>query len=158
MIDAALVIEDVLFMNGEKLQPLLVTGLEHLKVGKRCRVYPLDPRPDAVGLYPLCTPGKHRAWILLVDRHAASLVGLRGGWRHGKIKLCFAPINPSQQCPGKGLVLPTTITIYQIASHSRFFILSLPNCEMSKKSPFAIQKALQGIGEPKSDDSESHRN
>ncbi|PRD34348.1 UNVERIFIED_CONTAM: Neural cell adhesion molecule 1 [Trichonephila clavipes] len=29
--EAALAIESVLFMNGEKLQPLLVTGLEHLK-------------------------------------------------------------------------------------------------------------------------------
>ncbi|GFX60165.1 DNA mismatch repair protein Msh6 [Trichonephila clavipes] len=34
MTDAALTIEGVLFMDGEKLQPLLVTGLEHLKVGR----------------------------------------------------------------------------------------------------------------------------
>ncbi|GFS55670.1 uncharacterized protein TNCV_131791 [Trichonephila clavipes] len=53
-------------------------------------------------------------------------------------------------CPGKGLVLPTTI-IDTIAIHSRFLFLSLPNNEMSRKSPFAIQKALKGIGgDPKS--------
>ncbi|GFS47900.1 uncharacterized protein TNCV_3598741 [Trichonephila clavipes] len=28
---------------------------------KGCRVYPFDPRPDAVALYSGCTPGKHRA-------------------------------------------------------------------------------------------------
>ncbi|GFW76257.1 uncharacterized protein TNCV_3800921 [Trichonephila clavipes] len=28
---------------------------------KGCRVYPLDPRPDAVPLCSGCTPGKHRA-------------------------------------------------------------------------------------------------
>ncbi|GFW00102.1 uncharacterized protein TNCV_3568891 [Trichonephila clavipes] len=51
---------------------------------------------------------------------------------------------------GKGLVLPTT-AIDTIATHSRFLILSLPNNEMSRKSPFAIQKALKGIGgDPKS--------
>ncbi|GFX62089.1 uncharacterized protein TNCV_2228151 [Trichonephila clavipes] len=51
---------------------------------------------------------------------------------------------------GKGLILPT-ISIDTIATHSRFLILSIPNNEMSRKSPFAIQKALQGIGgDPKS--------
>ncbi|GFW74977.1 uncharacterized protein TNCV_2678451 [Trichonephila clavipes] len=53
-------------------------------------------------------------------------------------------------CPGKGLVLPNP-NIDDIAKHSRFLILSLPNNEMSKKSPFVIQKALKGIGgDPKS--------
>ncbi|GFX95406.1 putative RNA-directed DNA polymerase from transposon BS [Trichonephila clavipes] len=60
-------------------------------------------------------------------------------------------MDPMLLCPGKGLVLPTTLTIDQIASHTRFFILSLPNGETSQKSLFAIQKALQGINEPKSD-------
>ncbi|GFW22363.1 histone-lysine N-methyltransferase ASH1L [Trichonephila clavipes] len=46
---------------------------------KGCRVYPLDPRPDAVALCSGCTPGKRRAWFLPDDRHTASLVGLRGG-------------------------------------------------------------------------------
>ncbi|GFW30235.1 uncharacterized protein TNCV_3067871 [Trichonephila clavipes] len=30
---------------------------------KGCRVYPLDPHPDAVPLYSGCTPGKRRAWF-----------------------------------------------------------------------------------------------
>ncbi|GFY31881.1 uncharacterized protein TNCV_2620181 [Trichonephila clavipes] len=72
---------------------------------KGCRVYPLDPRPDAVALYSGCT---------------------------------------------LGLVLPT-LTVDQIAAHSRFLLISLPNKEMSNKSPFAIHKAILGIGgEPKS--------
>ncbi|GFU20632.1 putative RNA-directed DNA polymerase from transposon BS [Trichonephila clavipes] len=72
---------------------------------KGCRVYPLDPRPDAVALYSGCT---------------------------------------------LGLVLPT-LTVDQIAAHSRFLLIFLPNKEMSNKSPFAIHKAILGIGgEPKS--------
>ncbi|GFT64131.1 uncharacterized protein TNCV_5139931 [Trichonephila clavipes] len=58
-------------------------------------------------------------------------------------------MDPILLYPGKGLVLPTTITIDQIASHTLFFILSLPNGEMSKRSPFAIQKTLRGICERK---------
>ncbi|GFY33740.1 uncharacterized protein TNCV_4594521 [Trichonephila clavipes] len=54
---------------------------------KGCRVYPLDPRPDAVALYSGCTPGKRLAWILPDDRHTGFLVGLRGGWRHARTKL-----------------------------------------------------------------------
>ncbi|GFW65873.1 uncharacterized protein TNCV_586991 [Trichonephila clavipes] len=51
---------------------------------------------------------------------------------------------------GKGLISPPT-AIDTIATHSRFLILSIPNNEMSRKSPFAIQKVLQGIGgDPKS--------
>ncbi|GFY35358.1 uncharacterized protein TNCV_797071 [Trichonephila clavipes] len=43
------------------------------------------------------------------------------------------------------------LTIDDDAKHSRFLILSLPNNEMLKKSPFAIQTALKGIGgDPKS--------
>ncbi|GFT47755.1 uncharacterized protein TNCV_4946451 [Trichonephila clavipes] len=53
-------------------------------------------------------------------------------------------------CPGKVLVLPT-LTVDQIAAHSRFLLISLPNKEMSNKPPFAIHKAILGIGgEPKS--------
>ncbi|GFW03917.1 putative RNA-directed DNA polymerase from transposon BS [Trichonephila clavipes] len=52
-------------------------------------------------------------------------------------------------CPGKGLVLPN-LHIDDIAKHARILILSLPNNDMMKKSPFAIHKALIGIGgEPK---------
>ncbi|GFV93336.1 RNA-directed DNA polymerase from mobile element jockey [Trichonephila clavipes] len=48
------------------------------------------------------------------------------------------------------LVLPK-FTIDEIAKQARFLILSLPNNEMSRKSPFIIHKALIGIGgEPKS--------
>ncbi|GFX55966.1 RNA-directed DNA polymerase from mobile element jockey [Trichonephila clavipes] len=47
-------------------------------------------------------------------------------------------------------VLPK-FTVDEIAKHARFLILSLPNNEMSRKSPFFIHKALIGIGgEPKS--------
>ncbi|GFW66114.1 uncharacterized protein TNCV_1710131 [Trichonephila clavipes] len=52
---------------------------------KGWRVYPLDPRPDAVGSG--CTPGKRHAWCLPDDRHTAYLVGLRGGWRHARMKV-----------------------------------------------------------------------
>ncbi|GFV55967.1 hypothetical protein TNCV_249631 [Trichonephila clavipes] len=59
-------------------------------------------------------------------------------------------MDPMLLCPGKGLVLPNQ-NIDDIANYSRFLILSLPNNEMSKKSPFAIQKALKEIGgNPKS--------
>ncbi|GFW67413.1 uncharacterized protein TNCV_3390841 [Trichonephila clavipes] len=59
-------------------------------------------------------------------------------------------MDPMQMCPGKGLVLPN-LNIDKISSHSRFLILSLPNNGMFPLSPFAILKAIQGIGgEPKS--------
>ncbi|GFW23851.1 uncharacterized protein TNCV_945361 [Trichonephila clavipes] len=113
-------------------------------------VYPLDPHPDAVSLYSGCTLGKRRAWYLPDDRHTASLVRLRGGWRQDRMKLFFTLMDPMLLFPGKGLVLPN-LNIANIAKHSRFFILSVPNNEMSRKSPFIIHKALIGIGgEPKS--------
>ncbi|GFW59764.1 uncharacterized protein TNCV_4718551 [Trichonephila clavipes] len=87
---------------------------------KGWRVYPLDPRPDAVVLYSGCTPGKRHAWYLPDDWYTASLVGLRGGWRHARTKFCFALMDPMLLCPGKGFVLPT-LTIDQISEHSRFF-------------------------------------
>ncbi|GFX91026.1 uncharacterized protein TNCV_2283181 [Trichonephila clavipes] len=72
---------------------------------KGCRVYPLDPCPDAVVLYSGCTPG---------------------------------------------LVLPT-LNIDTASAHIRILLISLPNNDMSKISPFAIHKTLIGIGgEPKS--------
>ncbi|GFX80371.1 putative RNA-directed DNA polymerase from transposon BS [Trichonephila clavipes] len=59
-------------------------------------------------------------------------------------------MDPMLLCPGKGLVLPN-LNIDQISTNTRYLLLSLPNNEMSSKSPFAIQKALVGIGdEPKS--------
>ncbi|GFY14883.1 uncharacterized protein TNCV_234331 [Trichonephila clavipes] len=113
-------------------------------------VYPLDPRPDTVVLYSGCTSGKRHAWYLRDYRHTASLVGLRGGWRHSRMKTISLFMDPGILCPGKGLVLPN-INIDVIATNSRFLILSLPNHEMSRKSPIAIQKALKVIGgDPKS--------
>ncbi|GFU95040.1 putative RNA-directed DNA polymerase from transposon X-element [Trichonephila clavipes] len=54
------------------------------------------------------------------------------------------------QSPGKGLMLPD-LDVDKLSLHTRFLIISLPNNEISKVSPFAIQKALIGIGgEPKS--------
>ncbi|GFS93082.1 hypothetical protein TNCV_532811 [Trichonephila clavipes] len=53
---------------------------------KGWRVYPLDPRFDAVVLYSGYTPRKRRVRFLPVDRHTASLVGLHGGWRHARRK------------------------------------------------------------------------
>ncbi|GFW89346.1 uncharacterized protein TNCV_3966361 [Trichonephila clavipes] len=53
---------------------------------KRCWVYPLNSHHDVVALYSGCTPGKHRAWVLPDDQYTASLVGLRGGWRHARRK------------------------------------------------------------------------
>ncbi|GFX79945.1 uncharacterized protein TNCV_558441 [Trichonephila clavipes] len=51
-------------------------------------------------------------------------------------------MDPNMQCPGKGLVLPP-LNIDKVSEHACFLILSLPNNEMSQKSPFAIQKAIQ---------------
>ncbi|GFW43719.1 uncharacterized protein TNCV_4770681 [Trichonephila clavipes] len=67
---------------------------------KRCRVYPLDPRPDAVVLYSGCTPGKRRAWYLPDDRHTTSLVGLRGGWRHARMKMFTRTYGSEYAVPG----------------------------------------------------------
>ncbi|GFU77998.1 putative RNA-directed DNA polymerase from transposon BS [Trichonephila clavipes] len=54
-------------------------------------------------------------------------------------------------CPGKGLVLPKKPNVDKIATNVRFLLIPLQNVEISKKSPFAIHKALIGIGgEPKS--------
>ncbi|GFV47275.1 uncharacterized protein TNCV_4829311 [Trichonephila clavipes] len=67
---------------------------------KGCRVYPLDLRPDAVVLYSGCTPGKRRAWYLPDDRHTASLVGLRGRWRHARMKFSTRIYGSNAAVPG----------------------------------------------------------
>ncbi|GFS71360.1 putative RNA-directed DNA polymerase from transposon BS [Trichonephila clavipes] len=54
-------------------------------------------------------------------------------------------MDPSQLCPGKGLVLPTC-NIDNIAVLERLLLISLPNNEMSKKSHFAVHKALVRTG------------
>ncbi|GFU18579.1 putative RNA-directed DNA polymerase from transposon X-element [Trichonephila clavipes] len=59
----------------------------------------------------------------------------------------MASLNPS---PGKGIMLSDR-DVDKLSLYTRFSIISLTNNEMSKVSPFAIQKALIGIGgEPKS--------
>ncbi|GFX09469.1 uncharacterized protein TNCV_4698551 [Trichonephila clavipes] len=110
----------------------------------------LDPRPDAAVLYSGCTPGKRHAWVLPDDRHTASLVGLRGGWMHARMKFVSRIWIQVCSCQGKGLVLPT-LTIDKISTYTRFLILSIPDNEMSRKSLFAVLRAIQGMGgEPKS--------
>ncbi|GFS74866.1 uncharacterized protein TNCV_1395541 [Trichonephila clavipes] len=66
---------------------------------KGCRVYLLDPLPVAVALYSGCTPGKHRAWFLPEDRHAASLVGLRGGGGTPGRSCIHVLMDPMLLCP-----------------------------------------------------------
>ncbi|GFX84199.1 hypothetical protein TNCV_928101 [Trichonephila clavipes] len=53
--------------------------------------------------------------------------------------------------PGwRDLALPN-LNVDKLSLNTRFLIISLPNSEMTKVSPFAIQKALIEIGgEPKS--------
>ncbi|GFU24087.1 uncharacterized protein TNCV_2006831 [Trichonephila clavipes] len=71
-----------------------------------------------------------------------------GGGTPGRIFLAL--MNPILLCQGKGLVLPNP-NVDNIAAHTRFLLLSLPDNGMLTKSPFAINKALIGIGgEPKS--------
>ncbi|GFV45238.1 putative RNA-directed DNA polymerase from transposon X-element [Trichonephila clavipes] len=54
-------------------------------------------------------------------------------------------MDPMLQCPEKSVVLPN-LNVDDIDRNTRFLILSLPNNDMSKKLPFAIHKALIGIG------------
>ncbi|GFX44333.1 uncharacterized protein TNCV_1097731 [Trichonephila clavipes] len=70
---------------------------------KGCRVNPLDPRPDAVALYSGCTLGKRHAWFLPDDRHTASLVGLRSGWRHARTKMFTRTYGSEYAVPGPKL-------------------------------------------------------
>ncbi|GFU75287.1 uncharacterized protein TNCV_4755461 [Trichonephila clavipes] len=67
---------------------------------KGCRVYLLDPRPDAVALCSGCTSGKRHAWFLPDDRHTASLVGLRSGWRHARMKFLTRIYGSNAAVPG----------------------------------------------------------
>ncbi|GFT42924.1 uncharacterized protein TNCV_1614961 [Trichonephila clavipes] len=51
---------------------------------KRCQVYPLDPRPDAVALYFGYTSGKRRAWFCRITGTLPSLlVSVVGGGTPG---------------------------------------------------------------------------
>ncbi|GFX40122.1 transposable element Tcb2 transposase [Trichonephila clavipes] len=72
---------------------------------KGWRAYPLYPHPDAVSLYSGCTLGKRRPWYLLDDRHTASLAGLRGVWRHARMKLVFNFMDPMLLCPDSPLTV-----------------------------------------------------
>ncbi|GFX77694.1 uncharacterized protein TNCV_1106111 [Trichonephila clavipes] len=84
---------------------------------KRWWAYPLGHRPDAVALYSGCTPGKRRAWFLPDDRHTASLVGLRGGWRHTRTKLFFTFMGPMLLCSeARKLIVPQLVQTYAQAT------------------------------------------
>ncbi|GFV06215.1 uncharacterized protein TNCV_3781621 [Trichonephila clavipes] len=77
---------------------------------KGCRVYPLDPRPDAVALYSGCTLGKGRAWYLSDDRHTASLVRLRGGWSYARKKMFTRTYGSNAAVPGGVISEPDLLT------------------------------------------------
>ncbi|GFT02047.1 uncharacterized protein TNCV_83561 [Trichonephila clavipes] len=77
---------------------------------KGWRVYLLDPHPDAVAQYSGCTPGKRRAWFLPDDRHTASLVGLRGGWRHARMKFFTRTYGSNAVVPGCVISEPDLLT------------------------------------------------
>ncbi|GFW16045.1 hypothetical protein TNCV_2863781 [Trichonephila clavipes] len=53
-----------------------------------------DPSGDSPSL------GKRRAWFLPDDRHTASLVGLRGGWRHARMKFFTRIYGSNAAVPG----------------------------------------------------------
>ncbi|GFU38170.1 hypothetical protein TNCV_4328621 [Trichonephila clavipes] len=97
----------------------------------------------------------HKGWrVYLLDAHPDAVAHCLP-WTLWWVEICqdevvYALMDPMQVCPGKGLALPN-INIDQISQNTRFVLIFLPNNEMSKKSPFAIHKALIGKGvEPKS--------
>ncbi|GFX57763.1 RNA-directed DNA polymerase from mobile element jockey [Trichonephila clavipes] len=60
------------------------------------------------------------------------------------------PMDSLNSFPDKGFAL-TNLNVDQVSVNIRFLIMSLSNSEMTIISPFAVQKALIGIGgEPKS--------
>ncbi|GFT64106.1 uncharacterized protein TNCV_5139721 [Trichonephila clavipes] len=81
-----------------------------------CRDYPLDPHPHAVGLYSGCTLGKRRAWYFPDDRQTASLVGLRGGWRHARTKIFKLTYGSNAAVPGSGDLLIEFLSALQTKS------------------------------------------
>ncbi|GFW90141.1 uncharacterized protein TNCV_1789631 [Trichonephila clavipes] len=126
----------------KKLKPDIEIKMSPLKP-KKSYVHCTSKDEDMIVYDVSIVPG-----FLPDDCHTASLVGLRGGWRNARIKFFFTLIDPMLLCPSKGLILPN-LNIDDIAKQSRFLILSLPNTEMSRKSPFIIHIALIGlVGEP----------
>ncbi|GFW69329.1 uncharacterized protein TNCV_486781 [Trichonephila clavipes] len=118
---------------------------------KGCQVYPLDPLPDAVALYFGCTLGKRPVpgFFQMTGTLPPLLDPVVGGGTPER-SCSRLLMDPMLLCPGKGLVLPNP-NIDNVAKCPRFLILSLPNSEMSRKSPFVVHKAIIGIGgEPKS--------
>ncbi|GFW56229.1 hypothetical protein TNCV_4064441 [Trichonephila clavipes] len=86
-------------------------------------VYPFDPRSDAVVLYSGCTPGKRHSWFLLDDRHTASLVGLRGGWRHARTKMFTRTYGSNAAGPSFHIVFyhsgkPLALRIFNKTNHT----------------------------------------
>ncbi|GFV40959.1 uncharacterized protein TNCV_2665501 [Trichonephila clavipes] len=98
---------------------------------KGCRVYPLDPRPDAVALYSGCTPGKRHAWVLPDDRHTASLVGLGGRWRHARTKLYTRSYGSNAAVPGPKL--PSTIKAGSLNCKIRLYLPNPLHCFKSQR-------------------------
>ncbi|GFY03911.1 transposable element Tc1 transposase [Trichonephila clavipes] len=121
-----------LLQTGGRSEPapmnrLVISVFGDIAVGLvlQMRVYPLDSNLDDVVLYSGCAPGKLRAWFLPDSRPTASLVGLRGGWRHTRTKL-FSRLWIQCSCARvKALFYPLSTT-------SRFLLTLLPNNEMSK--------------------------
>ncbi|GFW35172.1 uncharacterized protein TNCV_5067371 [Trichonephila clavipes] len=75
--DAVLAIEGVLFMDGGKLQPLLFTGLEHLKLGYR--------RQSSQGSQSTQAPPERQAKDTNADIHFPQDQGLDSRTSNGKL-------------------------------------------------------------------------
>ncbi|GFV38893.1 hypothetical protein TNCV_192611 [Trichonephila clavipes] len=108
------------------------------------RRHQIDPHPDTVVQCPGYTTGKRSVWICyLTEAWSLLLDSGVGGGSLDEVEFTF--MDPCMQFSVKALVLPT-FTIDQSATHSRFLLVSLSNDKMSKKTPFAVHKALIGIG------------
>ncbi|GFY24934.1 histone-lysine N-methyltransferase SETMAR [Trichonephila clavipes] len=127
---------------------LLPYGGKWVNAGdKGWKAYPLDPHPDAVSLNSACTAGKRRTWFLPEDRHTASLVVFRSGWRHARTKLFFAPMDPLLLCPDS----PFLVTPHKSLNSGREVIserdlLTTPETEILEE--FSNQDVIQ-IGKTK---------
>ncbi|GBO15275.1 hypothetical protein AVEN_257167-1, partial [Araneus ventricosus] len=87
------------------------------------------------------------------SRQLPSLVGLHGGrcrWDPNINLPCMGKkskksVLPTEQTDTLKENLPSTRTVDVISKTVCFLVLSVPNNNLSKKSPFAIQKGLDGI-------------
>ncbi|GFW75892.1 uncharacterized protein TNCV_4430701 [Trichonephila clavipes] len=130
---------------------------------KGWRVYPLDPRPDAVALYSGCTPSKRVPGFWPDDWNTAFLVGLHRGWRHARVKsssnlwiqICSARVK-ALYCPTSTLTNPVTISPHNTFNSCRGVIsetdlLSTPEAEILEG--FSNQGVIQVIRIPIKKDS-----